>query len=66
MTPWRGEKAVFGRLINAIDKAARGLVYLSVLAIASALALTAAIVVIIGCARTFEFLWKTILGHPWG
>jgi len=57
---------VFGRLINAIDKAARGLVYLSVLAIASALALTAAIVVIIGCARTFEFLWKTILGHPWG
>ena len=57
---------MFERLINAIDKVARGLVYLAVLTIASALALTAAIVVIIGCARTFEFLWKTILGHPWG
>lgn len=57
---------MFASLINAIDKAARGLVYLSVLAIASAMAVTAALVVIIGCARTFEFLWKTILGHPWG
>ena len=52
--------------VNAIDKAARGLVYLSVLAIASAMAITAALVVVIGCVRAFFFLWTTILGHPWG
>ena len=57
---------MFERLINAIDKAARGLIYISVLAIASVLALTAAIVVVIGCVRAFFFLWTTILGHPWG
>ena len=57
---------MFASLINAIDKAARGLVYLSVLAIASAMAITAALVVVIGCVRAFFFLWTTILGHPWG
>ena len=57
---------MFERLINAIDKAARGLIYISVLAIASALALTAALVVVIGCVRAFFFLWTTILGHRWG
>ena len=57
---------MFERLINAIDKVARGLVYLAVLAIASAMAITAGLVVVIGCVRAFFFLWKTILGHPWG
>ena len=57
---------MFASLINAIDKVARGLVYLAVLAIASAMAITAGLVVVIGCVRAFFFLWKTILGHPWG
>jgi hypothetical protein len=53
------------RVLGTVEQAARGLVYLCIVAIGAAVAVLAAAIIGVGCYRIWQYTWTHFLSHPW-